>query len=149
MGRPSEYTEEKATAICALLAEGLSLREICKKDGMPPHSTVRQWVLDDRAGFAAHYARARDFGLDALADEILEIANTPKEGIKTVEKPTGTEVTNGDMIEHRRLQVEARKWYLSKLAPKRYGDKLAVEHDVSDALAERLKTARARAHGAE
>jgi hypothetical protein len=40
-----------------------------------------------------------------------------------------TEVTRGDMTEHRRLRVDVRKWYLSKIAPKRYGERLA--HEVS------------------
>lgn len=82
--------------------------------------------LDGQQEFRAQYARARDVGLDFLAEEILRIADTPQIGTKSVSKATGLEITEGDMIDHRRLQVEARKWYLSKLAPKRYGDKLEL-----------------------
>lgn len=135
----TKFTQKTADAICALLAEGKSLREVCAQEGMPPESTVRQWVVDDREGFAAQYARARALGLDALADEILAIADTPKLGTKTTSKASGTETTEGDMIEHRRLQVDARKWYLSKLAPKKYGDKLDVTAKVTtQTLAEEL-----------
>lgn len=122
------FTPEVAAEICRRLAAGESLRAICKDEGMPPESTVRGWVTDDVQGFAAQYARARDTGLDCIADEIIEIANTPHEGTVVTSKEWGEEIKTGDMLEHRKLQVDARKWYLSKLAPKRYGDRLHTEH---------------------
>jgi len=129
MGRISSYTPELAAKICERLAAGESLKTICSDDDMPSEATVRGWVIDDKEGFAAPYCRARDVGLDCLADATIAIADTPVEGTKTVEKPLGDEVTRGDMIEHRRLQVDTRKWYLAKLAPKRYGERLA--HEIS------------------
>ena len=132
MKTPITYTQKIADTICLRLAHGETLRAICRSDGMPDESTVRQWVLDDRNNFAPQYARARDFGLDSLSDEIIEIANTPVEGEKTKITDDGEEIMRGDMIDHRRLQVDARKWYLSKLAPKRYGDKITQEHTGAD-----------------
>ena len=126
-GRPSTYTPEIAALICERLATGESLRAICRDDGMPPESTVRGWVLDDAQGFSAQYARARDFGLDALAEEALEIANTPQVGEETEETDDGYKVKRGDMLGHRKLQVDTRKWFLSKLAPKKYGERTAME----------------------
>src|SRR3569623_2592571 len=76
MGRPSTYTADVARRICERLATGESLTSICKDDDMPPAPTVRLWALDDREGFAADYTRARDLGLDAMADELVDIANT-------------------------------------------------------------------------
>ena len=90
---------------------------------MPTASMVYRW-LAEYAEFREKYTRAREVQADTLADQILDIANTPVIGTKTVTKVTGVEVTEGDMIEHRRLQVDARKWYASKLAPKKYGDKI-------------------------
>lgn len=124
MARASSFTQEMADAICSRLAEGESLRSICRDEGMPTEAAVRMWALDDVQGFGSQYARAREIGYDRLAEEILEIADTPMQGVKTVEKATGTETTTGDMIEHRRLQVDARKWMLAKMLPKKYGDKL-------------------------
>jgi hypothetical protein len=121
------YTQEIADAICARLAEGESLNAICKDDGMPAESTVRAWALDDVQGFGAKYTRARELGYDRLAEELLQIADTPQVGVKTVHKATGAETTEGDMIEHRRLQVDARKWMLAKMLPKKYGDKVTQE----------------------
>lgn len=110
MGRLSTYTAEIAQEILELLAQGKSLRWICREERFPPESTVRQWVIDN-AEFAAQYARARDIGLDAMADETFEIADV------------GTGDTQRD-----RLRWDQRRWYLSKLAPKRYGDKIELEH---------------------
>jgi hypothetical protein len=127
-GRPVTYSKEVGDKVCARLATGESLRSICRDEDMPPESTVREWVIDDREGFAAQYARSRDIGLDSLADEIVEIADTPQLGVKTKIGEDGkTETTEGDMIEHRRLRVDSRKWYLSKVAPKRYGDRVTQE----------------------
>ena len=144
MGRPSKYTSKVADKICERLADGESLRAICRDEGMPPRKTVAQWVIDDVDGFSARYARAREAGLDALAEEALEIANTPQEGEEYEESENGTKVKRGDMLGHRRLQVDTRKWLLSKLAPHKYGDKQTIDMNVTGPLAERLARARAR-----
>ncbi len=124
----STFTKAKAEEICRRLAEGETLRGICRTEGMPPESTVRKWAMDDIHGFAAQYARARELGYHAMADEIVHISNTPVLGVKTKVDDTGkTETTEGDMIEHRRLQIDARKWLLAKALPKVYGDKVALE----------------------
>lgn len=149
-GRPCTYSHAIAEKICERLAGGESLNAICKDVGYPPAQTVRQWVVDDRHGFASRYARARDIGLDFLADEIIEIANTPEVGERVEiteadgENPEKKKITQADMIEHRRLKVDARKWYLSKLAPKRYGDRTHVEIEDVTPLADRLARARKR-----
>ena len=65
---------------------------------------------------------------DVIFDEMLDIADTPVVGLKTTSKPTGVETVEGDMIDHRRLQIETRKWLLGKMAPKKYGDKHIHEH---------------------
>lgn len=117
-------------------------------DNMPAESTVRQWALNDLHGFAAQYARAREIGYHALADEIIHISNTPQVGTRTKTDEDGKkETSEGDMIEHRRLQVDARKWYLSKVLPKVYGDKVALEvNDITD-RAEQMRQRRARRLG--
>lgn len=123
------FDQAKADMICERLAEGESLRAICRDDGMPAESTVRLWALSDEHGFSAQYTRARELGYHALADEIIHISNTTEIGVKTkVDEDGKREVVEGDMIEHRRLKVDSRKWYLSKMLPKIYGDKLDLNH---------------------
>ncbi|TBG41885.1 hypothetical protein ELG77_08930 [Rhizobium leguminosarum] len=135
LGRPSVYSKEKADFILGLLADGKSLRFICDTEQgqafVPPlkPSTIRWWVVDDVDGFAAQYARARDIGLDAVADELFDIADDGSNDLMTIEKgDTSYEMENKEVTNRSKLRVETRKWYLSKLAPKRYGDKLDVTH---------------------
>ncbi|KAA0697426.1 terminase small subunit protein [Neorhizobium sp. P12A] len=127
-GRPVEYSVEIADKICELLSDGeKSLRSICAMDGMPSKSTVFRWLsaYDD---FRDQYARAREAQADAIFDDILDIADTPMLGEKTkVDKDGNIETTTGDMIEHRKLQIDARKWMAGKLRPKVYGDKLDID----------------------
>ena len=89
--------------------------------------------------FVELHARARDAYADVKFDEILHIADTPLLGKKTVTKADGgKEIIEGDMIEHRRLQIDARKWVLARLAPKKYGDmnKLEVAGNVGISMAD-------------
>jgi len=120
-GRPSTFTWAVANKICERLAEGETLRSICRDKGMPAASVVRRWALDDREGFYAHYARARDTGLDAMADELLDIADDGENDRDADGK------ADSEHINRSRLRVDTRKWYLSKLAPKRYGDRSSLE----------------------
>jgi hypothetical protein len=126
-GRPSDYSEQIAEIICSRIGDGESLRHICANEDMPDRSTVLRWVIANEE-FRDQYARAREFQADKLFDEILIIADTPMIGEKTKVMPDGkTETIKGDMIEHRRLQVDARKWMAARLAPKKYGDRVTNE----------------------
>jgi hypothetical protein len=108
----SGYTSDIGDKICRRMADGESLRAICRDNGMPAESSVRQWALDDRDGFAARYREARALLVERWADEIIEIADD-------------------DRLEpnDRRVRVDTRKWLMSKLAPKRYGDRLLHSGD--------------------
>ena len=126
-GRPSRYTQALADRICERLAAGETLRAICRDDGMPVESAVRAWALNAKSPFYAQYARAREIGYLGMGDELLEIADTTQEGVTVKESDRGTETRTGDMIEHRKLRVDTRKWMLARMLPKVYGDKLAHE----------------------
>jgi hypothetical protein len=78
--------------------------------------------------FADKYARVSEIREKVIFEEILNIADTPQIGKVETLKEWGVEVKTADMIEHRRLQVDARKWILGKMAPKKYGEKLDVNH---------------------
>jgi hypothetical protein len=145
-GRPSSITPDVAEAVCSALVEGKSLRQI-EADGIATMKAVLR-RLDADEGFRAQYARARELQAEAMALEILEIADTPAEGIEETSGPLGLTVKRGDMLGHRKLQVDTRRWLLSKLLPKKYGDKLAiggaedlppVKHDVEVSPGEAYK----------
>jgi hypothetical protein len=122
-GRPSSFTREIADEICERLAEGESLRSICRSDGMPVQATVFRWLSIDEA-FLKQYARAREAQADRLADEILDIADDSSHDTESTEHG---DRPNNEWIARSRLRVDARKWLASKMAPKKYGDKVTQE----------------------
>jgi hypothetical protein len=153
--------DELLPEICARLAKGEPMAVICRDPHMPGVTTLWEWQQAD-AQIAESIARARLAGEEELAAQCLEIADTPRMGVKKVTKPltmrnsegdvvpTGEmleEITEGDMIEHRKLQIDARLKLLAKWNPKKWGDKQQIEHSVDQSLADRLARARSRARG--
>ena len=112
MSMPTTYTPEVGARILASIAEGISLRTTCSAPGMPDESTVRAWATKD-AAFFAEYERARLVGCHGLADDILRI---------------GDAASDRDSAAAARVQCDNRKWLLSKLLPRTYGDRLTVEN---------------------
>ena len=108
-GRPSKFTREIADEVCRRLREGESLLSICRDDHMPVDACVRKWAAENYNNFYSDYARARDLGLEHRADWLI------------------AHVMTGEDVARDRLVFDANRWYLSKLAPKKYGDKLATE----------------------
>lgn len=126
MSGVSTYTEEIADIICERIADGESLRRICRDDEMPSTSTVLKW-LNTFPLFSTQYARAREAQADAIFDEILDIAD---DGLNdTYTDGDGQIKTNQDVIARSRLRIDARKWMAGKLRPKKYGDIKEPESD--------------------
>ena len=134
MGRHLEFTQEIADIICERLASGEPLTDICKDDSMPSTVTVYKWVQLVPT-FASAYARARELQADTFFDDIVHVAKTPFIGTKkkTTTAPNGVtvEISEGDMVDHRRLQVDALKWAAGKMRPRKYGDRVGVDTDES------------------
>lgn len=119
----STYTQDKADEILARVSGHESLRAICVDVGVPI-STFLFWV-SDRPELAEQYARAKRTQAEALALEIVQIADEAE----VVAEYDGDEVVfdlSPTAIARNRLRVDARKWVASKLLPKVYGDKLAI-----------------------
>lgn len=130
MGNTSTFTQDTADTICALLAEGQSLREICRADGMPSKTSVMRW-LHAQPAFRDQYARAKTIGIEAIAEDILDIADDATND--WMERKSAEDVNigwqfNGEAARRSQIRIDARKWLLSKLAPKKYGDKVELEH---------------------
>jgi hypothetical protein len=108
--RPSIYTKELAANICERIADGESLRKICSDDDMPCRKTVHIWLLDpDKEEFLHQYKEACDIRTENMFDALIEIAD----------------IGSGE-VQRDRLRIEIRKWYLSKIMPKKYGDKMDI-----------------------
>ena len=128
MGRPSDYTQELADQICARLADGESLRSVCRDDAMPDKSTVFKWFRI-QPGFVDQYARAKEESADALSDEMLDIADDGRNDWmkRNAEDDAGWQA-NGENVQRSRVRIDTRKWLASKLKPKKYGDKVDLTH---------------------
>jgi hypothetical protein len=111
MSRQTLFTEALADDICERLIDGESLRQICADESMPNRSTVLRWMAANES-FATKCAHARDLQAELMDDMILECANncTPESAIAD------------------RVRISAYQWRASKLKPKKYGDKLDLDH---------------------
>lgn len=137
IGRPCSYTAELGAAICARLALGESLRTICSDDAMPCAATVFLWLGNpDMRMFLEQYTRARDAQADFYAESVIDISDEEVTMIKRAKHDKNAPPDDDTEIEvvfdptavaRNRLRVDARKWYASKLAPKKYGDKVTQE----------------------
>jgi len=125
VGRNTDFTEEAAAAICARLADGEPLRQICRDEAMPAWRTVYHWI-DANPDFKARIARARDVGFDAIAEQCLDIADDSSRD-ETEPDEDGMTRVNTEVIQRSKLRVETRLKLLAKWSPKRYGDKMQQE----------------------
>lgn len=126
-----EWTPDLKAKACeeilASVAKGKSLIATCREgdDWMPAESTFRLWC-DKDADLAARYARACDVRADAIFEQIFDIADDNQHDIRL--NADGVELLNTDHVQRAKLRIDARKWALSKMQPKKYGDKLDVNH---------------------
>lgn len=139
-GRPLTYTREKADQICALLETGRSLYYICEDLGIHLN-TVSGWARDNVDGFAGRYTQSREMGIDRIAEDMIRLSDEARIGVLRKTTASGVEEAEYDMTAHRRLQITTRQWYLSKVAPRKYGDNMRVDMVVTEGLADRVRRA--------
>lgn len=110
--------------ILSLIEGGKSLRDISKLEGMPAPSTMILWAETDPE-YAEHYARAMAIRHELMAEELLEIADQGSNDWMAANDPDNEGYRlNGEHVQRSRLRIDTRKWLLSKLAAKKYGEKL-------------------------
>jgi hypothetical protein len=129
VGRPAKCTQTLVDEICQRIAEGQSLRQICRDETMPARTSVWAWLRKDRE-FMNQYARAREDQAETLFDEALDIAREHDDPAKA------------------RVMIDTLKWAAGKLKPKKFGDK--IEHTVQqdfvplDELRRRIEESKSR-----
>ena len=99
---------------------GLSAFKACQVAGVN-QSTFNLWLNDD-AELAAKYAQARENLIERMANELLEISDADPD-------VSGDGKKDWAAIQKHKLQVDTRKWLLSKLAPRKYGDRIELAGD--------------------
>jgi hypothetical protein len=127
MARPTKYSEDIVNRICdqiATTSNGLVV--ICEDRTLPSVRTIYNWLNDPQhLTFLHKYTRAREEQADFLADEIIAISDDGTNDYMTITKgDVEYNIENKEVTSRSKLRVDARKWKASKLAPKKYGDKL-------------------------
>lgn len=126
VGRPSLYSEELAARIVDALIAGQSLRKITQEDWCPSMFTILKW-LGEKPEFSAQYMRARELQAEAMFEEILDISDEVEVAKVVTEDGQVDLKLDSTAVARNRLRVDARKWALARMAPKRYGDKQVVD----------------------
>lgn len=136
MAKPKDLTKDQKKEIVEYILDEISTSNISlrkatyraigrfKLDGLA-HNTVLNWISDFE--MTDHYARAMEQRAENIFEEILDIVDCEDQDIMLDEE--GNPRTNHDVIQRDRLRVDARKWMLGKMQPKKYGDKLDVTSD--------------------
>ncbi len=127
-GAPTIKTPQLLEAICAGISLGKSARTMCVEVGISQR-VLWNWLAND-AALMQQYLRAKELCIDAYAEEIIEISDDGSRDTYTDEK--GKEVVDREVIARSQLRIDARKWYASRLAPRKYGDKLSATQDGGD-----------------
>ena len=133
MAYSQEEIKEAKEFIIEKICEGDSLKSILdnNRDMLPTRPIIYEWLNESShkydAEFLNNYTRATSTRADHLFDEILEIADN--RGGDVVIKDDGNETIDQAVIQRDRLRVDARKWALSKMIPKKYGDKIDINSE--------------------
>lgn len=116
--------DELISDITKLISNGMSARKACESMRVYT-STYFDWLAKSEQ-YAKDHAKAMEARSDKIFEEILEIADDSSNDIKYTDNG---EVINSEFVARSRLRVDARKWMLGKMQPKKYGDKLDLTTD--------------------
>lgn len=126
----SSDKEALSAAVLEGMSNGLSAYKACQAVKLS-HSTFLRWVASDEE-LRDKYAQARENLIERMANELLEISDADPE-------ITGDGKKDWAAIQKHKLQVDTRKWLLSKLAPRKYGDRIEVAGDADSPLVHRIE----------
>ncbi len=137
-GRPPKSNQKEIKdAICHLISTttyGLrKITELLHKeiDNAPDLSTIMWWLIQDK-NFSEQYAQAKESQCDLFAEELIDIADDSSSDEIFTED--GKRIANKEFINRSRLRVDTRKWLLSKLKAKKYGDYIKSDVTVQGEL---------------
>jgi hypothetical protein len=125
------YSEEekagKFNEVCERITTGESVSSILRPGNqIVDKSTFFEWLAKDEEK-SNRYTRACEARADLVFDQIMTISDATADDIIT-DPESGAEITNHNVIQRDRLRVDARKWMLSKMNPKKYGEKIQQDH---------------------
>ena len=126
-----EQKKEIIESIFLNIEDGISTRKAIVNNNISS-STFFRW-MDDNEELSKQYARACELRAEALLDEMLDIVDDSSQDktIDDLDDEIKIEKTNHEAIQRSRLRYDARKWLISKLNPKKYGDKIEVDQNTN------------------
>lgn len=101
--------------------QGLSLTKACETVKCSRSRFLKE--CDNNEELRHRYARACEDRADRMFEEIIDICEEGERNI--LDDPA----TRNAQTQRDKLRIDARKWVLSKMQPKKYGDKLDVTSD--------------------
>lgn len=120
--------EEKFEKICQEVEVGVPVRTLFTKYGISPNTFYT--MAETNESLKLRYNRAKNINSELIFEDILEIADNTNADVKIIETKGGRQkaVIDGEAVQRSRLKIDARKWILSKMNPKKYGDKIDIDH---------------------
>lgn len=121
----SERKEEIIKIVLQRISEGESLRAILPiGNDLISREYFNQWLHEDTT-LVDRYTHAREERADKIFEDIIDIADNKENDVSISENGV---VLNSEFVQRSKLKIDARKWMLSKMLPKKYGDKLDIDH---------------------
>lgn len=115
--------------ICSEIEKGRALRNILMQDDNTPSTQTFYVWLENDENLSKQYARACEVRADIIFDEMIDIADDGRNDY------TDTEIGykfNSEHVQRSKLRIDARKWMLSKMNPKKYGDRTDITTNGKD-----------------
>jgi len=100
--------------VCRAISKGDSVKDACREVGIRA-ARLHEWVREDSV-LAQVYARAREQQAHSLAERAIAVSR----------EAYGRDTAG---VQAARLEVDTLKWYVSKIAPKLYGERLVIEDE--------------------
>lgn len=123
-----KFDQKKFDEVLKLIEEGESLRKSCEL--VKFNRSTFYYVIDERDDLKDKYARATKDRHDKIFEEILDIADDSSNDYITDSE--GFEKLNQEHVQRSKLKIDARKWMLGKMNPKKYGEHLKIDQTVNE-----------------
>ena len=123
--RDVAMTSEAFLTICDRLIEGEPLVRICADLTMPAQPDVMRYIAKDSEAREIYYA-AREMQMETLAEEMLTIANDDSHD-HSIDAKSGRRISHNEVVQRARVKIDTLRFMMSKMSPKRFGDKNITE----------------------
>ena len=118
-----------------LIEKGYSVRKACKELHISTR-TFNEWLQVD-VEKQNQYVRATQVRADNIFEEILDIADEANKDVLRVDE-YGNQIINNEFVQRSRIRIDARKWMLGKMNPKKYGDSVKLTGDADNPIQSKL-----------